>query len=145
MLQTLSLRQDLSYYACEDHFEVEAYSRGKRHHWVEDAQLNVTAEDIVIDRLITEAIQSDHRYARDCETEDIDYSEDALDLDMGSDFFNDSQTISLREEVIENERVFLEVKQMNNCIFLFFVDHVGMRVLVIKLMSHCKIMISCMM
>ena len=34
--------------------------------------------------------------------EEKDYSLDALDLKMGEDFFHDSQKISLREEVLED-------------------------------------------
>ena len=43
--------------------------------------------------------------------EDFDYCGDALDLNIGSDFFSDSQTMSLREEVVESEAVFADGMQ----------------------------------
>ena len=114
MLETLSLKPSLDYYACEDHFEIEAYTSGKRRRWVADAQLNVTAEDIVINKLVRESIASDHSYSKDFAMEEKDHSLDALDLKMGEDFFHDSQKISLREEVLEdNNNITDGAKQVN--------------------------------
>ena len=114
MLETLSLKPSLDYYACEDHFEVVAYSSGKRQLWVADAKLNVTAEDIVINKLVRESIASDHSYSKDFAMEEKDHSLDVLDLKMGEDFFHDSQKISLREEVLEdNNNITDGAKQVN--------------------------------
>ena len=103
MLLALKIKPNLEYYACEDHFEVEAISRGKRRRWASDASLNVTIKDIHIDKLVKESVESDHSYSKGVESEEKENSLEAFDLNLGKDFFCDSQTISYQEEEVGNE------------------------------------------
>ena len=99
MLKGIGLKSELEYFACEDHFEVEAIRNGKRRRWAQDAKLNVTIEDIKVDPKIQENVKSEHNYCKDSDLDEQDYGEDAVDLNMGKEYFSDSQSLSCREEV----------------------------------------------
>ena len=100
MLEALGIQSHLEYHACEDHFDTEAMSNGKRRRWANNARLNATIEDIQVDRNIIENMKSDHAYSKELEEEVCIL--DAKDLNMGKDFFCDSQSISCLEEVIDD-------------------------------------------
>ena len=101
MLQSLGIKPNLEYYACEDHFESEAMSNGKRRRWASDARLNATIEDIKVDRAVIESMKSEHSYAKANMTEECDCSLEAKDLNMGKESFCDSQTITCLEEIVD--------------------------------------------
>ena len=119
MLTGIGIKSDLEYYACEEHFEVEAIRKGKRRRWAQDARLNVTIEDIKVDPKINENVKCDHNYSKHLEIDDQDYSECAIDLNMGKDYFCDSQSISCREEVFEENDDSENIESQVNYAFKF--------------------------
>ena len=104
MLRLLGIRSDLEYYACEDEFDYEAVTEGKRRRWTATAKLNRTIEDVVFDPEILEDMRRDHAYNKDdgIEKED-DLSVEAVDFKMGEDYFMDSQSISCVEETVTED------------------------------------------
>ena len=104
MLKLLGVRTGLEYYACEDHFDSEATSGGKRRRWAENAKLNVGISDVLVDEDIVKNVNNDHLYAKDGKRDDKDSTyPEALDLKMGEDYFIDSQSLSCKKEIIEDE------------------------------------------
>ena len=101
MLKALGVKTDLEYYACEDHFDPEATSHGKRRRWANNAKLNVNIENMVVDKNAVKGLAEDHTYARDSSKEsECDSNLNAIDLKMGEDYFTDSQSITCVEETV---------------------------------------------
>ena len=102
MLKVLGLKTDVDYHICENHFDViESTSFGKKRRWVHDAKIDVTIEDLRIDTNAVTNLRQDHPYSKDNDIEE-DYPE-AVDLNMGEDYFVDSQTISCKEETVQDD------------------------------------------
>ena len=99
MLRGLRLDTTGDYYACEEHFDSEAISHGKRRRWAQMAKLNVSVEDVEVDEDIVRNIVSDHGYSKCYEYNEEEYIE-PVDLNMGTDFFLDSNSISCVEETV---------------------------------------------
>ena len=114
MLELLGIKKDVTYYVCSCAYEVEAVILGKRRRrWADDAKLNIGIKDIV-KTSDTENVAKDHAYIKDTEEEDEredDFSQDALDLKMGSDEFQDSGSMDYREETVEEETIVLSSSQ----------------------------------
>ena len=109
MLELLGIKIDSTYYVCSCAYEVEAVTLGKRRRWADDAKLSIGISDIV-KKSETESVAKDHAYMKYTEEEEEredDYSQDALDLKMGSDEFQDSGSMDYREETVEEEKIVL--------------------------------------
>ena len=64
----------------------------------------MTVDNIVVDENAVKNLSEDHPYARDSSKEpEVDAYTDAIDLNMGKDYFTDSQSISCKEETVDNE------------------------------------------
>ena len=115
MLESLRIRSDVDYYACEEHFEIDAYSKGKRRRWTENAELNVGISDIMIDDKVKIGMTNDHPYAKEAHLEAEDDLYEAVDLNMGKDFFVDMQSLACKEETVTHPDQDEEMEEESSC------------------------------
>lgn len=107
-LKQLNLKSDAQYWACEDHFHSDSVQEGKRRRWSQDAQLNLEPSDVKVNQDAVDSLKSDHIYSKvdaveECSGLEPDYSSEAENLALGTDFFLDSQSVLCREETIQDE------------------------------------------
>ena len=104
MLRQLGVKAEADFYACEDHFDSEAITGGKRRRWALGAKLNVSTSDLELDQDALAGLSADHQYSRTTSVEqEEDVSQEAVSLGMGEEFFTDSQSITCREETLIDE------------------------------------------
>ena len=121
MLKQLGIKVDVEYYACEDHFENEAITGGKRRRWAEGAKLNVNTSDIELNQDALDGASADHVYARSNQQEiEEDMSQEAVSLKMGEEFFLESQSLTCREETLLDDEVFEETAEADSEVRLIF-------------------------